>query len=369
MSDLEAVIEDSLSDATLPIEETPTEEVSEAPHDSVSASQPDPEPVSTDSAPPAEATPATPDPAKDDFEKKFGIPAQSVTGRENRIPYSRVKKITEKAVADAKKDWETTSTPKLQEYETKVKDYETKFKLYNEFEQIMVNDASRHLRQLSTLPAYKPFFEAVEKAFANLEQRQATPDPTSQPQAQVDPSEEMPQPDQKMSDGSMVYSMKGLKDLMDWQARQVESKVTKQYQSELEKVQERYKPIEDEWQTQQRIQAVYPVVQAQIAEARTWKLFNENEAEITKVLQTNPKMSLETAYHRVVDPKIESSWQQEREKLSADRNKIREELLAELKQAPKATSAPTAASRSTASASSGPRSLEDVIREAAQSLK
>jgi len=38
----------------------------------------------------------------DDFDKKFGLTSTSPTGRENRIPYSRVKKITEKAVTDAK---------------------------------------------------------------------------------------------------------------------------------------------------------------------------------------------------------------------------------------------------------------------------
>jgi hypothetical protein len=308
----------------------------------------------------------------DEFEKKYGIPPKSINGRENRIPYSRVKKITQNAVneiaetalgrklAQGEKaaDVVKAHVAKFPELEAKTKAYEGQIQTYQNFENIMVNDAERHLQMLSTLPAYKKFFAAVEQAFSRLEQQgpaQTTP-------AQEAVSDDMPQPDQTLSDGSKVYSMEGLKALLGWQAKQVEARVTKQ-------VQTRYEPIERNWQIQQRIEQVRPIVEKQIADARTWEKFNENEDEIVKVLQANPQISLETAYHHVVDPKIKAGWDTERSKLVADRNKIREEVLAELKAAPKATSAPTAAGRTPTSVSTGPRSLESIIAEQIKTLK
>ena len=341
--DTEEVINEALEDATLPDESTDSVEASESTEGETPT-----EPVEAAPEPPSEPTEVTTEkvetpeaPKVDEFEKKYGVPAQSVTGRENRIPYSRVKKITEKAINDAKKEWESTTTPKLTEFETKVKDYEGRLERVGKFEDIMVNKPDQFLQMLSSIPAYSQFFKAVEASFAG------TP-PQTQPV--VPPTDDMPQPNRDLPDGTKVYDMEGLKALMAWNAKQVEDRVTKQ-------VTERYGPIESQWQAEQRYQAVIPQVQAQITEARTWPLFNENEDEIVKALDANKKLSLEGAYRQVVFPK-----------LSTDRDKMRQDLLKEIKQAPKATSAPSGATKSSPT-SSGPRDTEDIIREAIKTLK
>lgn len=344
MSDLQDVIEDSLTDAELPEEPDTNTVADDTPVEPVEvAEQMEESQETSGKAEDAEDTavkPEAPKPA-DDFEKKFGIPAQSATGRENRIPYSRVKKITEKAVNDKVKELEASYTPKIQDFETKIQDYEGRLQRVAEFEHVMVNNADKFLEMLSTLPTYQPFFDAVRAAF-----KDKTP---AKPQEEA--PDDMPQPNKRTSDGTMVYDLDGLRALNAWNRAQARKEV-------MQEVEKRYGPIEKAWQADQHIQAVIPQVQAQIAEARTWPMFNENEAEIVEVLKSNPKVSLEGAYRHVVFPKM-----------SAERNKIREEVLKELKQAPKATSATTGVSKATATPATGPRNLEDVIREAAQTLK
>lgn len=357
MADLTEVIEDAISDATQPVELVPEPEET---LDSEPISEPPTEPVETPVEPSSEVlSPAakTPEPGStEDFEKKFGLTPSTPGGRENRIPYSRVKKITEKAVIDgvaaAKKEWETTSTPKLTDYETKVKGYQTQVKDYEtrlenvaQFEKIMVSDPDKFLTMLSEIPAYKNFFASVNQAF---QAAQGQPGVAATRPAQ--PGDDMPAPDQQLSDGTSVYSMEGLKSLLAWQSSQVEKRVTKQ-------VEDRYRPIESEWKANQQVQAVMPAVRAQIAEARTWPLFNDNETEVVTALQADSRLTLEGAYRKVVFPKI-----------TAERNKMREDILKEVKAAPRSTSAPVGATKPT-SMPTGPQTLEDIIRESIKTLK
>lgn len=338
MEDLTTVIEDSLTDATLPeetVETTPIEEATSTPTETESVA-PEASNEPTEATSDAVPSPAA-KPEPDDFEKKFGIPASSSSGRENRIPYSRVKKITEKAVTDAKTDWskslETTHVPveRYQEIEAKVKDYEGRLTKVAEFENIMMNDQARFLEMLAGIPAYR-------QIFSQLVQGQ------TQPQQNAPVQDDMPQPDTRLSDGSMVYSMEGLKALNAWNRAQARKEV-------LDEVGKRFGPIENEWKAQQRIQAVLPAVQSQIETARKWPLFNENEGDIVKALQENEKLSLEGAYNKVVVPK-----------LIANRNKIREDVLAELKKAPvRSTSVPSGQTKASPVASRESRSLEDII--------
>lgn len=300
----------------------------------------------------------------DEFSQKYGIPSQSVTGRENRIPYSRVKKIVEKAQNDAKealkKELEGQFSPKLTDYETKVKSYEDRLTKVAQFEQILENDPQTFLTMLSNIPAYRPFFEQLAQLAAGSQQGSVTPqrDPTTGRfvgQAQQGQSADpMPQPDQQMPDGSMVYSMDGLKSLLDWNARNVENRVTQQ-------VQQRYAPIEQQFQRFQQQQALIPQIERQIADARTWDRFNELEPEVIKILQSDNRISLERAYMQAYQQNVVP-------KLAADRNKVRNEVLEELKKAPAATSAPAARGYKAQPAQTGPRDLSDVIKEQIKGL-
>lgn len=316
----------------------------------------------------AEAAPKT----QDDFERLAGVPQLGIGGRENRIPYSRVKKITEKAVSEVAEavlgrklaqgekavDVVKAHVAQLPELQTKVSDYETRLDRVGEFESVMANEPERFLPMLAKIPAYREFFELVEWAY---NARQATQQPagaTQQPQAggnlpqpSATAGDGMPEPDEELSDGSRVYSMDGLKQLLAWNAQQVESRVTKQ-------VEDRYRPIESEWKERRRLEATLPVIRAQIAEAQTWPLFNENEAAITAALEANKNISLEAAYRQVVFPK-----------LVAERNSMRQNILQEVRNAPVATSVPRVPATRPAAPNNGPRSMEDIIREAVATLK
>jgi hypothetical protein len=345
MEDLTTIIEDSLTDAaTQDLPETPSEPV-EAPVEAA------PEAVVPETPAPVEPTVEDPTaPVVDEFEKRYGIPSQSTTGRENRIPYSRVKKIVEKAILENKTDWtrglETShvTAEKFKELDTKVKDYEERLKGVSEFEHIMTTDHARFLGMLNTVPGYKDILAPLFGPPPPPQGQRTLADAVVPP-----PSGEMPQPDQKMADGSMVYSMDGLNKLLQWQSKQVEDRITKQ-------VEAKYKPIEESYNSYQKVQSVLPVVQRQIAEARTWPLFNESEDDIVKILKDNPSFSLERAYQHVVLPKLQSN-----------RDQIRQDVLKEIKAAPRSTSVPTTAVKAAPVASSGPKSLEDVIAESIKS--
>lgn len=352
-TDLNDIISESIEDAELPPDTS--SEPTEAP---VEAAPAEPTQDVTPDAPDApeapEAASEAPKPPVDDFETKFGIPAHSLSGRENRIPYSRVKKITEKAVIDAKKDWETNATPWVEHVQGQIKDYEERLERVAKFEDVMINRPDQFLDMLSQVPAYQPFFKAIEAAIAQMEGRGQ-----GQPQGQAPAQDQMPEPDQDLSDGTKVYSMEGLKSLLAWQAAQVENKVTKQ-------LEDRYKPLESNYEAQQKWAAqerlhseVLGKVQGEIAEARTWPQFNENEQDITTALQTYPRLTLEGAYRHVVFPKI-----------VADRNRIREEVMRDVKQAPRSTSAPSGNTKAAPPVLGGNvRNLEDVIADSIKTLK
>ncbi len=280
---------------------------------------------------------------EDEFEKKFGFPKiNPVTGKENRLPHSRVKSMVMKAEQEAANKAKAEYEPKLAEVTAKVSAYESRLGQVAQFEQVMANDPQRFLGMLSQLPAYKPFFDWVAQV-----QNQA-PAQAQQPQGQgqaQDPAGAMPQPDQQLSDGSWVYSMDGLQKLLNWQAQQVEQRVSK-----------RYEPIESQFRQHQQMQQMIPQIQRQIDEARQWPKFNENEEEITKALAADQTLTLEGAYRKVVLPK-----------LVADENAIRQRVLADIRKAPPSTAAPSRATRPPSPAA-GPRSLEQIIEDEIRKL-
>jgi hypothetical protein len=349
--DLTTVIEDSISDSVEPLEpvadsnpveasgDTSVSDSTSTPVEGVDASTAVPDATVDPSEVPS---PASRQPgAQEAVDPKLGVAAQ-INGRENRIPYSRVQKIVE----NAEKKATAPHLAKLAELEPKVKDYEEKLSKVAQFEQVMLNDAPKFLQMLAGVPAYRQFFQAIQE----LQNRQATPTgtPNGVPTGQSSDPDPMPEPDQPQADGSAVYSMDGLKNLLAWQKRQVTKEVAS-----------RYAPIEEQWQAQQRIQAAIPQVNAQINEARSWPQFTENEPDIVKALQTNPQLSLEGAYRQVVFPR-----------LIADQTTMRQRILAEIQKAPTAptSTTPRSVKPNATSQSTGPRSLEDIIKEQVQQI-
>lgn len=382
-NDLEQIITDSVNDSINDVQaDTPDVDVSaDTPSDPVEAStsDSDAEPVaetpselevsSPANVEPSEAAPAEP---QDEFAKLVGMPQVGVGGRENRIPYSRVKKITEKAVNEiaeaalgrklnpGEKAAEVVKAhvQQLPELTAKVTDYESRLEAVGQFEQVMANDPEKFLTMLARIPAYKEFFEFVQQASQGMQQGAPQAGVPAQTSQTGPVSDEMPEPDEVLEDGSKVYSMEGLKALLAWNAQQTEARVTSSYEKQLKELQSRYDPVANDWQERRRTEAALPVIRKQIEEARTWTLFNESEQEILEVLRKDKQISLEGAYRQVVFPK-----------LVADRNRVRQEVLQEVKTAPTATSVAARTASKPSTPSNGPRSLEDVIKDSVATIK
>ena len=106
--------------------------------------------------------------------------------------------------------------------------------------------------------------------------------------------------------------------------------------------------MEQQWKSQAMQQQAAASVKSTLDEARPWPGFNENENDIVAALKAD-RSSVDAAYRRVVMPKMQ-----------ADRNKVREEVLAELKTRPTSTSIPAT---TPATPSNKPRSTLDIARE------
>jgi hypothetical protein len=353
--ELEGVIEDAVNDATTP-EQTEYTETTEA-TDGVADTTVDTTAETTEEVSSQAPAPGavTQEEAKDDFADRYGIQPNSVTGRENRIPYSRVKKIVERAekeaIAKAKKEAEGGFAPRVTELDAKVKDYEGRLQKVAEFENMIETQPQQFLDFLSTLPAYKEFFTYIQQLAAQAQS------PQQQDQSYLDTST-MPQPDERLADGSMVYSLKGLAARDEWLAKQVEAKAIRAAEERLSK---RYDPIEKQWQAEQRRAQAIPIIQKQIAEARQWPHFTEHEAEIIEALKADANLSLDGAYRQVLQKTVLP-------KIQADRDTMRKEILEELKKKPVSTAAPVHQTKPVAE-KPGKKSLEEIIAEAAATLK
>lgn len=385
--DLEDVIADSVNDAQIedsepakdavtddtPVEETSAESTTS--EETESANESATEEVTSQEVPsPAAGKEET---IADEFEKLAG-PSTGFGGRENRIPYSRVKKITEKAVSEIAEaalgrklnqgekalDVVKSHVAQIPELTTKVIDYEKRLETVGQFEDVMANDPQRFLTMLSKVPAYGEFFQFVNHAYETLskQQGQETPAANVQEQAVQNVAVGMPEPDEELADGSKVYSIEGLQKVLDWKAaqvvQQVESRLTKQFEEKNKALEQRYTPMEQEWRERRRLEAARPYVEKQLAEAKTWPLFNENEDEIADFLAKNPKANLEQAYRSIVFPK-----------LLAERSQVKKDVIKEMQTAPTSTSVPNRASTKPVAPKAGPKTLEDVIREQVATLK
>lgn len=362
MLDLETVIEDAVQDSMEPdtSPEVPDVQASEEPSSGLGIGEVPEEATAQDPATGQPAVQAQVKPAGevDAFAKRHGLQPQSVAGRENRIPYSRVRAIVGKVEAELQKVQAQLqeTQPKYQEYETKVRDYEERLTKVAQFEHALENDVPTVLNFLSQIPAWKPFFDYIEQLAQNAQGTKGQPNQPAEDKPILDFST-MPQPDQLLPDGSRVYSMKGLQARDEWMARQLRDQAVKEAEAFLAS---RIQPIEEERRTRQaydeHMARVVPQIERQVAEARTWPNFTELEPEIIQMIKADRNLSLEGAYMRAYQKNIVP-------KLSADRNRVRTEVLSELQRQPKQTAAPVVPGQPRQEPT-GPRDMDSVIREA-----
>jgi hypothetical protein len=306
---------------------------------------------------------------EDPFAKEYGLATRRADGKDNRIPYPRVKAIADnqvkKVVGQIAKELGITKAEaelKLEDIigelgtrKTKFGEYESRVQNMDAVERLMEADPDAFMTQLATInPAYKKFVEKQQAAVDRTDtsrERQADA---------VDANDPMPQPDLDLGEGRMTFSMKGLEKLRAWDKRQTLREANEGFKKQLD---ERFKPI-DEAQKAEQVRKQGEAVKQRAAEAIDRKLakmskrpgWKENEKAILDAITANPDLDIEDAYIDVVIPK-----------LAGDRTKMREEILAELKKAPASTS--TSVQQPAADGAGTPKSMEDIIRESIKSLK
>lgn len=295
----------------------------------------EPDAVSPSAATVVEDAPVVPEP--DALTKELdelGLKAPKAGERENRLPYSRVKKIVE----NARKKLVDSHTSTLAATTKQLTAAQARNTQMDNVDRLIVNDPDRYISELARIHP-NLYGKFLKPAVAEV----APPVIADKP----------PGPDAKFPDGSEGYSPEGLEKLREWDRAQA----VKAAVAETEKIYtKRFGPIEQQWKTQQVLNEKLPVVRGQIAEARaTWgDLFTKNENEITQYLREHPAVAFGQAVAAVLVPKAQSQ-----------RDAMRAEILKEINARPKAVSrVPASSVAASKTDPAAPRSTEQVIADA-----
>lgn len=295
----------------------------------VSGDTPSPETPTPEATAAADEAPAKELSDEEALLQEFGFKqAFKPDGREHYIARSKVLSMIASGLKRGREKWTGEKTT-LDGQITELRGY------LNQLRAGVAGDEAAFLRELAQIdPRYGRFLEP----------------PKPEPPAPA-VSAEMPAPDLSLPDGSRTYSLEGIQKLLDWKTSQVESKLLSAVESKLKPLTEREKQAE-------QAQAFRERTRQQIDEAKTWPGFAEHESDILKALQEDsararaagkrPSLTLEAAYRKVVIPR-----------LSADRNKMREELIKELNAAPKGTATTKTGGAETAKPT-GPMTTQDI---------
>jgi len=296
--------------------------------------------------------PVPPDELTQELEA-FGIKAPADGKEGGRFRWSQVRKVVE----NSRKKLNEQHTAVIRQRDQQLAQAGERLKNLDAVDKIIVEDPDRYIGILASIhpDKYGKFVKAGQAAAAAP--------------VRPKPGEEPPGPDAEYSDGSRGYSTEGLRALLEWQAARVTDQVTEQVEA---KYAARFGPIEQEWKhtkAEAEFNAKHiPIVRGQIAAAREmWgKGVDTHEAEIVKMMALNdgqqgrPYLSFDACVAKVLLPKHRT-----------DRNRMREDVLAELQGRPAAaghtgTGAAAAGSGQAASAAANgnARSLEEVIRGA-----
>lgn len=228
-------------------------------------------------------------------------------GRENRIPYSRTKKIIE----NAQKAWQKTAEEKWGTERQAHTELQGRVQNYERQEQVASQDPDRYIALLASVdPRYQKFLGAVGK----------TADTTT-PVADNDPE---PQP-QKDEQGNPFFTAEGWRDWQAWTRRQAakeaEAAIEKKYGTTLKTVQSRE-------QARATYEAQRPVVEAQtnrLIETYGAELVNKNQdaiiAEMEKAAAARSPLTLAEAAAKVLLPLIRKDEATIRAKVFDELNK------------------------------------------------
>ena len=307
MPDLETIIEQAYDNAVEGIE--PTETPVETPA----------EPVVDKSAEDVKVD-DTKKPDVDEFDKDLedaGFPKPKPGERENKLPWSRARKIFENKVTKVRTELQKTIDEQVGKLKS-ADDYQARIKAVDK---LIATDPRRYLENLVALHGdkYRQFLTPAEV-------KQEVKEAVKRPNDADDPR---PQPDAKFEDGSLGYSNEGLNKLLDWNARQA----VKSAEAALEKkFGERLKPFEDQVQAQRLQEQRRPQIRAKLAAANeTWgeDLMKTHQDEILKEMRKDDAIAqeeqraptpFEAIVARVLLPKIREDENSKREKILKELN-------------------------------------------------
>jgi hypothetical protein len=173
----------------------------------------------------------------------------------------------------------------------------------------------------------------------------------SQPQqtTQQPPQDPRPLPDVLLEDGSKVYSDAQMDKLLEWRDRQAEQK------RQAERV------AEAELHTRSRDNAV-----AQFSDFQSKPGFTENMKEIADLMESDGRVTLDSAYNRIVVPKLLKAQEDLEKTARADeRKKVLDELR---NKAPAGDTAKPSGSQTTEPKSYKGMSTADIMADVAREL-
>lgn len=197
------------------------------------------------------------------------------------------------------------------------KEYGTKLEALKWAEGLNGDDVRSKLEMvelLDTNPAeFFRRFQAAAREYPELIREIET---VFKPQEQEQPKEDvMPPPDKLLDSGDLVYSDKQLLKLLDWKERQIDKKY-----------EQRFGPVAEAHQASTAFQRELERQRPILEDARkNWEGFAENEKEIAKLIASDARVTIDSAYRRIVIPKLKA----EQEKIKAD---VRKQLIDEMNQ-------------------------------------
>lgn len=287
--------------------------------------------------------------------------------RENAIPHSRVQRMIakreQKLIATVAKELGISKaeaelkledvTGALTERRTRFSEYETRIQQVDALDQIAASDPDRFVRLLAEAnpQAYGKFLRVLEATGGNVEAAAAAAAGSAGATSDPKPEPDLPIRDESGKVIGSTYSLEGLEKLRAWDRREAVREAEA-------KMNQRLEPFEKEREArakQERVQQIHreasAAVDAKLTRMSKLPGFLDNQDAILAAMQKD-QLSVDDAYLQVVIPKLQG-----------DRTKIREEVLAEINKAPRATSTTSTVGAQKANDNGGVRSTADIARE------
>ena len=290
---------------------------------------------------------------------------QQASGETAEVPNQSTQETTDQAVTAGQSTQEKRGPIPLDRHEAVLKntreEYEAKLQKLAWAEQLNPDEARQKLELVDLLDkSPKQFFQrmraiaqsdpqlAVELAEEFGFQQQA-------PAPKAEPEDPMPQPDRLLESGDLFYSPQQQQKLLDWKERQIEKKFTEKFG--------RFEQIANRIEGQDKWHSALEQQRHVLNDAReNWEGFKDSQAEIAALMESDARVTLESAYRRIVVPKLKAN----EEKLRTD---IRQQLIAEMNQRGNRTTGERPGSATPAPVKSfAGMTAEDIVRETYKEL-